>query len=1077
MAQKYPLGLYGTTIKELQPGDEVLTSGGVTVTGAAKGLRVANSDNGYSSLSSAVLAAGGLKVTSGAMNTTAKYVAPIVFGTTDADFTTTNPKWGAAFTAYATEAFTADTAGGMGLEFFGTPNTPGTAQPTLTSLGTWTTSGLNVTGGLSATTNLTLNNATTTGLSNGEIGFTNSAALRWRNGANSAYLNAMYVSNLNDLVFGGSAVNSIVLSVAGSGIVSTVSSTGLSTTGLNTTNYGSASGATFGANQVVRINSASNVGYAIGIPSTGGIVGGYYVAAGTNTYDGGFEYQGTTRTLSLRAAGTNVVSVTSGGLGVTGIISGTGQIITTANNARMTVNYTTTGGFGAFDVYRSGVVKGYIGLDASDNFRMTNGGGVNGLYIDATSGAGSFTSGLSVTGTGSFTGDIAQTQTSISSSIYGSSKYFGATNARTQWKHTATGDWRQSLTLQMNTAQSDSAPVDVMTFSNAGIATFNSGVVTASGNGALAFSDTSATTGFKAIRLRNTTGGVDLGVQDSAGTWCVGASANDGLLVGKTGLSFSANDGAATQMRLTSAGLSVTGTGNFTGNVTASNGIFSTNRTDNTTTEATAIYLSRGNASGTAFNISTKGDAANGVSSFLIKKDGTTWVEMVDGTFGLGHTPSSWTFKALEIGYAGNAFWSSSQNDVRMSANLRYNGGYKYVNTGAASNYVQSSGAHLWYNAASGTAGNAISFTQAMTLDGNGNLILGGVTSRGRFSSTLSDANTTFSNLGYGMLNLTNSSNTNNNYSWMTFAESNGNYTAAIGSLNEAHSAASSTVVGSLVFATKQTGVGGFPVERMRIDSVGNLGLGVTPSAWQAAYKTIDINTLASLGCEGTSTQLATNAYYNAGWKYKTSSYATDYEQYQGKHTWYTAPSGTAGAAITFTQAMTLDASGNLLVGTTSNASTAGLIHAQGKTDSTAIGAHAKGTTSNSVGYYCKVDSANALYAYWNCNGVNTGSISTSGTTTAYNTSSDYRLKNIDSEIDGAAAVAYINKLRPVQGSWKADGSRFIGLIAHEAQEVSETQVVTGEKDGEEMQAMDYSSPEIIANLIAAVQYLSTKLA
>ena len=39
-----------------------------------------------------------------------------------------------------------------------------------------------------------------------------------------------------------------------------------------------------------------------------------------------------------------------------------------------------------------------------------------------------------------------------------------------------------------------------------------------------------------------------------------------------------------------------------------------------------------------------------------------------------------------------------------------------------------------------------------------------------------------------------------------------------------------------------------------------------------------------------------------------------------GQHRWYIAPSGTAGAAITFTQAMTLNASGNLSVGNTNNA-------------------------------------------------------------------------------------------------------------------------------------------------------------
>jgi hypothetical protein len=60
-----------------------------------------------------------------------------------------------------------------------------------------------------------------------------------------------------------------------------------------------------------------------------------------------------------------------------------------------------------------------------------------------------------------------------------------------------------------------------------------------------------------------------------------------------------------------------------------------------------------------------------------------------------------------------------------MQANTYYNAGWKYITTGAASQYTQSSGIHSWYNAASGTAGNAISFTQAMTLDASGNLGVG----------------------------------------------------------------------------------------------------------------------------------------------------------------------------------------------------------------------------------------------------------------------------------------------------------------------------------------------------------------
>ena len=103
------------------------------------------------------------------------------------------------------------------------------------------------------------------------------------------------------------------------------------------------------------------------------------------------------------------------------------------------------------------------------------------------------------------------------------------------------------------------------------------------------------------------------------------------------------------------------------------------------------------------------------------------------------------------------------------------------------------------------------------------------------------------------------------------------------------------------------------------------------------------------------------------------------------------------------------------------------------------------------------------------------GSISVTGSATAYNTSSDYRLKDVDGPITNSGA--YIDALKPVQGSWKADGSRFIGLLAHEVQEVSETTIATGEKDGEKMQAMDYSAPELIANLIAEIQSLRARVA
>ena len=131
-----------------------------------------------------------------------------------------------------------------------------------------------------------------------------------------------------------------------------------------------------------------------------------------------------------------------------------------------------------------------------------------------------------------------------------------------------------------------------------------------------------------------------------------------------------------------------------------------------------------------AYNSSTNGVFLGSPSAgaFQLSAPGGGALLNVDssGNLGLGVTPSAWyggkhfQFTYGAVGSSADGYPQLLNNGYEYAANA-----YKYITTGlGASMYIQQFGSHAWYNAASGTAGNAISFTQAMTLTSSGNLLV-----------------------------------------------------------------------------------------------------------------------------------------------------------------------------------------------------------------------------------------------------------------------------------------------------------------------------------------------------------------
>ena len=261
---------------------------------------------------------------------------------------------------------------------------------------------------------------------------------------------------------------------------------------------------------------------------------------------------------------------------------------------------------------------------------------------------------------------------------------------------------------------------------------------------------------------------------------------------------------------------------------------------------------------------------------------------------------------------------------------------------------------------------------------------------------------------------------------------------------------------------------------RLLIDSSGNVGIGVTPSAW-STYKALQV-TNASLWGAVNNAYVGANYYFDgSNRKYIANGFASEYSQASGVHAWFNAVSGTAAANITFTQAMTLDASGNLLVGTTTNTNSS-RVFARGTGGATTLAIQSStGDTANPgllVGKFDNDSTTSQILVRFtiNNNSGGSGQITANGANAAaFGTFSDSRLKENITSIP--SQLAKILSLRPVEFDFKNGSGHQIGFIAQEMQEVYPD--VVGEQDGF-LTVTGWSKTE--ARLVSAIKELAAKV-